>query len=57
MHSVTADKAGVCSYSTDGITWTEMSMPKEAGWHDVVYGNGKFVAIAGTDAAYWYGNV
>lgn len=52
-----ADRDVVCAYSIDGINWTEMSMSKAASWNDIVYGNDKFVAIAGTDSAYWYGNV
>ena len=33
------------AYSTDGVTWTEMSMPAVDGWI-VTYGNGKYVALA-----------
>lgn len=33
------------AYSTDGITWTEMSMPAVGSWI-VTYGNGKYVAVA-----------
>jgi hypothetical protein len=32
-------------YSTDGITWTEMTVPA-GNWLSVAYGNGKFVALA-----------
>ena len=35
----------VGAYSTDGITWTEMSMEPND-WRSIAYGNGKFVAIA-----------
>lgn len=33
------------AYSTDGISWTEMSMPAVGSWI-VTYGNGKYVAVA-----------
>lgn len=33
------------AYSTDGVTWTEMSMPAVDSWI-VTYGNGKYVALA-----------
>lgn len=39
----TSAKAG---YSTDGITWTETTMPSEQRWVSVCYGKGRFVAIA-----------
>lgn len=41
------------AYSTDGITWTEMSMPAVGSWI-VTYGNGKYVAVASgnTNGAY-----
>lgn len=32
-------------YSTDGVNWTEFNMPSEQIWEDVMYGNGRFVAI------------
>jgi hypothetical protein len=33
------------AYSTDGITWTETTLPSSASWNAIAYGNGKFVAI------------
>jgi hypothetical protein len=41
------------AYSTNGITWTEMSMPAVGSWI-VTYGNGKYVAVASgnTNGAY-----
>lgn len=33
------------AYSTDGVTWTEMSMPAVDSWI-VTYGNGKYVALS-----------
>ena len=36
------------AYSTDGINWTEMSMPAVGSWI-VTYGNGKYVAVASGD--------
>ena len=44
-----AFNSSVGAYSTDGITWTEMSMPT-SNWYDVTYGNGKFVAVASDSA-------
>lgn len=39
------------AYSTDGgITWNSATLPEGADWIDVVYGNGKFVAIAQSDS-------
>jgi hypothetical protein len=39
------DNAGATS--TDGITWTKVTMPgNKAAWVDVVYGNNTFVAVA-----------
>jgi hypothetical protein len=33
-------------YSTDGITWTQSSMPQSDEWTSVTFGDGKFVAIS-----------
>ena len=41
-------------YSTDGKNWTEVSAPASAYWKDVVYENGKFVAISSTSASSGY---
>ena len=40
--------SNIAAYSTDGINWTETTMPDggNAGWYDVCYGDGKFVAVA-----------
>ena len=38
-------------YSTDGTTWTGMTMPSAAGWASVTYGNGIFMALAGFTTA------
>jgi hypothetical protein len=35
------------SYSTDGATWTQGSMPSSQYWKSVLYGADKFVAVAG----------
>ena len=42
------------AYSTDGITWTEATLPSSASWYSVCYGNGKFVAVeyTGSKVAY-----
>ena len=33
------------AYSTDGITWTASSMPENALWQGIGYGDGKFLAL------------
>ena len=33
------------AYSTDGISWTKMTLPASHNWLSVTYGNDKFVAI------------
>lgn len=40
------------AYSTDGITWHDVSMPSYQKWMKVVYGEGKFVALSFTKIAY-----
>ena len=43
------------AYSTDGISWTEGTMPNtEEDWYSVCYGNGKYVAIAYISDVYAY---
>ena len=37
------------AYSTDGISWTEGTMPSSQRWQSVCYGNGKFVAVSGSN--------
>ena len=34
------------AHSTDGVTWTEFTLPATRNWMSVTYGNGKFVAMA-----------
>ncbi len=36
----------VAAYSTDGINWTLTTLPAEAKWQSVCYGNGKIMAVA-----------
>ena len=36
----------IAAYSSDGITWTQFTMPTSTYWRSVCYGNGKFVAVA-----------
>lgn len=38
-------------YSTDGITWTEVSLGSTANWYGITYGDGCFVAV-GSDSQY-----
>jgi hypothetical protein len=34
------------AYSTDGITWTQTTMPSSENWYSVRHGDGKFVTVA-----------
>lgn len=38
--------SGKALCSADGINWTEVTMPAVQIWSDVVYGDGKFVALS-----------
>jgi hypothetical protein len=42
------------AYSTDGINWVSATLPSDADWSSVCYGNGKFIAVTGNSnrAAY-----
>jgi hypothetical protein len=50
------------AYSTNGTTWTVVSLPSSSSWSSVAFGNGRFVAISSTssltaysfDGATWY---
>ena len=35
----------IAGYSTDGVTWTTVTLPVTAKWTHLVYGNGMFVAV------------
>lgn len=35
----------IAGYSTDGVTWTTVTLPVTATWTHLVYGNGMFVAV------------
>lgn len=37
----------IAGYSTDGITWTTVTLPVTGEWTHLVYGNGMFVAVDG----------
>ena len=39
------------AYSTDGVTWTQTTLPSYESWVDVAYGDGVFVAIAGDSSS------
>jgi photosystem II stability/assembly factor-like uncharacterized protein len=39
-------------YSSDGIQWQTGQFPQPAGWNDIAYGDGRFVAIAPPGVAY-----
>ena len=38
--------SNTAAYSTDGITWTQTTMPSSDAWFSVTYGDGTFAAIA-----------
>ena len=40
-----------CVYSTDGINWTETTMPTAMKYYSTCYGKGKFVAVGCADGA------
>ena len=44
--AVAMNNSNTFAYSTDGINWTEGTMPSSHDWDSVCYGNGKFVAVA-----------
>lgn len=39
-------------YSTDGLSWTSTTMPSNANWVGVAYGNNTFVAVGTSKTAY-----
>ena len=41
-----ANSSNIMAYSTDGISWTQSTMPSSKAWVSVCYGNGKYVAVA-----------
>ena len=41
-------------YSTDGINWTEGTLPSSQHWHYVCYGNSKFVAVVANSDKFAY---
>ena len=44
--AVKAGPSAVSSWSSDGITWTDQTMPASRHWYKVAYGNNTFVAVA-----------
>ena len=41
------------AYSVDGgVSWTTATFPESSTWHDIVYGDGKFIAISANKIAY-----
>ena len=40
------DETDAVVYSTDGVSWTQATLPANTGWQSVCYGNGKFVVVA-----------
>lgn len=47
-----AIKATAAYYSTDGINWTETTVPAQQLWSCVCYGNGVFVVAGGNNTLY-----
>jgi hypothetical protein len=43
------DQSNVSAASTDGITWTQGTLPLTTYWYDVEYGNDIFVAVSKTN--------
>ena len=51
--AVSDGSSDIAATSTDGVTWTQTTLPATAYWNSVTYGNGKFVATAsGVNSAY-----
>ena len=48
--------SGKVAYSSDGISWTAVTVSASDTFYDVCYGNGKFVAV-GTDGKIAYSEV
>lgn len=46
-----SEESNIGAYSTDGINWTEFTLPKAKNWNHPVYGNGLFV-VSSTTTAY-----
>lgn len=41
----TSESTNAAAYSTDGINWTQTTLPAIGAWDSVCYGNDKFVAV------------
>ena len=39
----------IMAYSTDGISWTEGTLPSDENWSHIYYANGKFIVTAGNN--------
>lgn len=37
---------GAAAWSADGVTWNQSALPSSENWRDIVFGNGRFVAVA-----------
>lgn len=46
--AVFASSTTAAAYSTDGVNWIQTTLPASADWRSVTYGDGKFVAVAGS---------
>jgi hypothetical protein len=51
--AVSTSYSTVAASSTDGITWTQRTLPSGQMWNSIAYGNGTFVAVTnyGSNAA------
>lgn len=43
-------------YSEDGINWSSIELPQNTSWNSVCYGNGMYVAVAGSNGYVMYSN-
>ena len=48
VFKVTLQSSAHTASASTGITWTSRTYPAENDWYDVTYGNGTFVAVAGS---------
>ena len=46
------ENSDVAAYSTDGITWTETTLPTSQYWRSVTYGDGQYLAVGAGDGLF-----
>lgn len=46
--------SNVAAYSSDGITWTSSTLPRNTNWSSIAYGNNQFIAVSTTSGTSAY---